>query len=108
MNTAEADVGRHEGHTAGAVSVAEMVERAARAGQALCLNWPAEEAEEDGPTAVHHGEWPTAVLPQVKSDQADVLLRRGDVNIPSPDEPVHVQRDPEVLRRVRDGLRGLK
>jgi hypothetical protein len=107
MDTAEADVGRHEGHTADAVSVAELVERAAREGQALYLNWPAEAAEEDGLAAVHHGGWPTAVLPRVRVELDGLPRRRGDLDIPPPDEPVNVQRDPEVLRRVRDGLRGL-
>jgi hypothetical protein len=107
MDTAEPDAGRHKGHTSDAVSVAELVERAAREGRALYLNWPPDAAEEDGLAAMRHGEWPTAVLPRVGDELGGLPRRRGDRDIPPPTEPVRIERDPEVLRRVRDGLRGL-
>ncbi|GAA4411617.1 hypothetical protein ACFQV2_06015 [Actinokineospora soli] len=64
---AQAAVSKHEGGEHGHVlTVAVLLERAARSGRALRLNWSVDDTEPHGLAAVQPGDdWPTGVLPRV-------------------------------------------
>lgn len=108
----------HHGHDPQSVTVAELVERQAKAGHPLRLNW------RDADTGAGRREedvWPTGVLPRIvdgmvrqaggvnveatAGSAVGLPKRRRDAVLPEPGEPVWVQHDPELLGRVLERLR---
>ncbi|CRK57049.1 hypothetical protein [Alloactinosynnema sp. L-07] len=109
-------MGRHDGHSDEAVSVADLLIRAAEQGRALRLNWSADDTDPRGLATTTDDDWPTGVLPRIEDDMPDPsttsavaeLPRREPGSIPEPLRPVPIQADPDLLDRVMRGLRRLE
>ncbi|ALG06357.1 hypothetical protein [Kibdelosporangium phytohabitans] len=108
-------MGRHDGHHDEAIAATELLARAAEEGCALHLNWSTRDTDPRGLAAIDT-DWPTGVLPRIDNAMPDPhttdtaateVLRRTPRSIPKPLRPVRIERDPDLLKRVRDGLRRL-
>jgi hypothetical protein len=113
-------MGKHDGNHGQAIAVAELLERAARDGQPLRLNWSEDDTDPYGLVVARDGDdWPTGVLPRTTDDLLDTLEQKltadsvGELpqrelrHIPAPCRPLWIQRDEELLTRVLGGLRRL-
>ncbi|RLK54454.1 methyltransferase, FxLD system [Actinokineospora cianjurensis] len=64
-------MGRHDGHSDEAVSVADLLIRAAEQGRALRLNWSVNDTDPHGLATPTADDWPTGVLPRIEDDMPD-------------------------------------
>ena len=111
---------KHDGCRPGAVPVAELLEREAKAGHTLRLHWRTQDLDAQGIARQRDDDdWPTGIMPTipamreeaVTADSAGELPQRPRNTVfPEPDEadgPLWFQRDAAVLSQVLHGLRKL-
>jgi hypothetical protein len=82
--------GKHSSANAGGLSVATLLERASRAGQAIRLAWRG--AEQEG-LAQGRDEFPTGVLPVTRSTDDDQTAPDGSPGDDDETEPTTAIRD---------------
>lgn len=112
------DMSKHDGQHGHSIAAAELLERAAREGRALRLNWSDNDTDPHGLVAIPDGDdWPTGVLPRMTDGLLDILEQKLTADsvaelpqreahaLPALLEPVYVDPGDELLTRVLDGLR---
>ncbi len=113
-------MGKHDEDHDQAVTVAELLKRAAEEGEPLRLNWSTADTTPHGLAAVpEDADWPTGVLPRVEDNMPDAqttapehdtgnkLPKRVPGTIPEPFSPAYGSEDTAMMERVLRGLRGL-
>ncbi|MDQ3577705.1 MAG: hypothetical protein M3443_08925 [Actinomycetota bacterium] len=114
------EMGKHDEDHDQAVTVAELLERAAEEGEPLRLNWSTADTDPYGLVAPPDtDDWPTGVLPRVEDTMPDAqttapeadtgsdLPKRVPRNIPEPFCPAYGSEDTAMMERILRGLRGL-
>jgi len=120
------EMGKHDEDHDQAVTVAELLKRAAEEGEPLRLNWSTADTTPHGLAAVpEDADWPTGVLLRVEDNMPDAqttapehdtgsslpkplpLPKRVPGPIPEPSSPAYGSEDTAMMERVLRELRGL-